>query len=340
MKPRRPTRALALGAGLALALAAAGSVGVAATSKATIPTKPESGTFQMGIEPWLGYGPWRIAQKQGYFGKQGITVKITNFATDDQINAALAGKRLDGSNVATHTALRLAEAGLPIKIVLLEDLSTKADAILAGPGINTIKDLRGKKVAYEEGTTSDILLRYALGQNGMTLKDVKPVPIPASDAGAAAIAGRVDAAVTYEPYLTTALKQKKGFKLIYTAGRNPGLIGDVFVVRNDVLKSKPGQVLALVKAWQRSVAYYKANTPKAQNIIEKAVGAKPGDLATAFQGVTLYTVQDNLKQLRGKYLVTIEDVRKAAKAAGLIKGTIKPKGMIVTDFVDAAASSK
>ena len=44
--------------------------------------------------------------------------------------------------------------------MLLEDLSTKADAILAGPGVNTIKDLKGKKVAYEEGTTSDILLRY------------------------------------------------------------------------------------------------------------------------------------------------------------------------------------
>ncbi len=77
----------------------------------------------MGIEPWLGYGPWRIAEQNKLFAKQGVSVKITNFETDDQINAALAAKKLDGANIATHTALRLAAAGLPITIVLLLDES-------------------------------------------------------------------------------------------------------------------------------------------------------------------------------------------------------------------------
>ena len=49
-----------------------------------IPAKPESGTFRMGIEPWLGYGPWRVAEKQGLFEKNGLDVKITNFTTDDR----------------------------------------------------------------------------------------------------------------------------------------------------------------------------------------------------------------------------------------------------------------
>ena len=84
------------------------------TSNGGIPAKPEAGTFRMGIEPWLGYGPWRIAEAKGIFKKNGLDVKIINFSTDDQINAAFASGKLEGTNVATHTALRFVAQGLPI----------------------------------------------------------------------------------------------------------------------------------------------------------------------------------------------------------------------------------
>ena len=59
----------------------------------------------------------------------------------------------------------------------------KADAILAGAAITDVASLKGKTVAYEEGATSDLLLNYALQQNGMTLQDVQaaicrpPMPV-------------------------------------------------------------------------------------------------------------------------------------------------------------------
>ncbi len=64
--------------------------------------------------------------------------------------------------------------------------------------------------------------------------------MPASDAGAALIAGRVPVAVTYEPYLTLAMQQNDKVKMIYSAGEDPGLISDVFVVREEFLNDKPG----------------------------------------------------------------------------------------------------
>lgn len=326
---------------LACTIAACGSSNDTTSTSASAPAdsvaapaKPEPGTFRMGIEPWLGYGPWRVAEAKGYFKDNGMDVKITNFSTDDQINSAFAGGKLDGTNIATHTALRFAAAGLPIKIVLLEDESLKADAILATPDIKSIKDLKGKKVAFEEGTTSDILLSYALAQNGMTKKDIQPVPISASDAGAAFIAGKVPVAVTYEPYLTAALKQDKGAKLLYTAGENPGLVSDVFVVNDDTLKNKPGQIAGLIKSWGQAVDYYGTNPKDAQAIITKSVGAKPGELDTAFAGVKLYSLADNKEQLGGQFATTtIEDVKKAAADAGLIEGEVDPKDIIVAKFV-------
>ncbi len=290
----------------------------------------------MGTEPWLGYGPWWVAEAKDTFGANGVTAKVTSFDTDDQINAALLSGQIDGSNIATHTALRLISSGTPITIVLLLDQSNAADAIVAGPSINSIADLKGKKVAYEEGTTSDILLRYALAQNGMTIDDIIKVPTPAAQAGIAVIAGKVDAAVTYEPYLTTALTQDAKFKLIYKAAEKPGIIGDVFVVRNEYLATHPGQIFGLLKAWGGAMDYYKSNTADAQGIIEKAVGANLGDLKTAFDGVQLYTLAEAKALMTGGgYGATLTEVKKIATDAGIITSPVDETTVMNTTFISA-----
>ncbi len=183
--------------------------------------------------------------------------------------------------------------------------------------------MKGKQVAFEEGTTSHILLNYALAQNGMTLDDIQKVPMPASDAGSALIAGKVPVAVTYEPYLTLAMQQNPKVKMLYSAGENPGLISDVFVVREDFLAEKPGQVLALLKAWDASVADYVKDTAGGRAIISEAVGAKPEELATAFDGVKYFTVAENKTQLTGDFVKkVVPEVKQAATSAGLLSADV------------------
>ncbi|HEX4767661.1 MAG TPA: ABC transporter substrate-binding protein [Lichenihabitans sp.] len=323
--------AFAATAGLTLALAAP------ANAAETIPAKPEAGTFKLGIEPWLGYGQWHVAAKKGFFAKQGLEkVDIVNFSEDKDIDAALASGQLDGANIATHTAMGMVAAGLPIKIVMLLDFSLSADAIIAGKDVKTVADLKGKSIAFEQGTTSDILLNYALASNGMSMADVKPVPMPAADAGGALIAGRVPVAVTYEPYISAARKQDPNLSLLFTAGKDPGLVSDVLVIRDDVIKSKPGQVLALMKAWGEALDDYKANTAADRKIIADAVGSPPDDLATAFDGVRYYSLEENKAALQGDFKTkTFADVLKAAKQAKLVTKDVTPDQMIDADFIDA-----
>jgi NitT/TauT family transport system substrate-binding protein len=328
---RRSTKKIAtLMSGLTIATLLAGC-GAAAEGDSA------DSTFRMGIQPWIGYGPWYVAEEQGYFADNDVNVELTNFNTDDQLNAALAGKKLDGANVATHTALKLISAGVPVTIVLLEDVSETADAIMASAGIDSISDLKGQKVAYEEGTTSDILLNYALEQNGMSIDDIEKVPLPASDAGSALIAGRVPVAVTYEPYLTTALAEDEGVKLLYTAGENPGIIGDVLIVRNDVIENEPEKVQALVDSWGESIDFYDENTKEAQGIIAKAVGATADELSTAFEGVKFYGIAENKTLLPGEYRdKTLQDVLDAARTAGIIEDEVDTSAVIDSTFVEAA----
>ncbi|MFO1088762.1 MAG: ABC transporter substrate-binding protein [Hyphomicrobiales bacterium] len=325
-----------LKAGTALAVSALGARFAYADD--SIPAKPETGAIKMGIEPWLGYGQWHIANKKGMFKEVGLDeVEIVNFNTDADINAALAAGQLNAANIATHTAMNFIAAGLPIKIVALLDVSKTADAMLSDGSVTDIKGLKGKSVAYEEGTTSDILLNYALSQNGMTVADIQKVPMPASDAGAALIGGKVPVAVTYEPYLTLAMQQNPKVKMIYSAGENPGLISDVFVVREEFLKEKPGQVVALLKAWDKALADYRADTKGGRAIISEAVGAKPEELATAFDGVVYYSLAENKGQLGGDFAKNvIPQVHAAARKAGILQKDVDLTTAIDPRFVDAA----
>ena len=96
-------------------------------------------------------------------------------------------------------------------------------------------------------------------------------------------------------------------------------------MRNDVLAKKPGQIVALIKAWGAAVGQYRTNKGPSQAIITKAVGAKPGELTTAFDGVILYNLAQNESQLARRYIKkTIVDVKRIATQAGLIKGDDRP----------------
>ena len=113
-----------------------GGAAQAAEPKADL--KPEAGTFKMGMQPWLGYGQWYVAEQAGAFKANGLDkVELVNFTEDKDMNAALASGQIDGGNLATHTAMAMVAAGLPVKIVLLLDQSTSADALIVDPSIKT-----------------------------------------------------------------------------------------------------------------------------------------------------------------------------------------------------------
>lgn len=323
---------------LAMFLAACGSGGngPATVSAGKIPDKPEAGTFKMGIEPWLGYGAWWIAQDKKMFAAHGMNVNISNFSEDAQINAALASGKVDAANVATHTAMKMIQSGVPITAVLLEDQSETADAIMAKKGITSVKQLKGQKVAYEEGTTSEILLSYALKKNGMSLKDVQKVPMPAANVGAALLAGKVNVGVTYEPYLSE-INAKGGGHALFTAGKDPGLVSDVLVVRNDVIKKKPGQVLAMVKTWGDASKYLADKPADGQAVIAKNVGASVSSLKSAFDGVKIYTLPESASLMQGQFAKsTVADVSTAAQDAGILEKPVTSKEFLNDTFVKVA----
>lgn len=291
------------------------------STPAAAPVAAAPVTVRIGTQPWIGYGPWWIAQEQGIFAKYGIEAELIDFVTDTEVNAAFASGNMDVANVATHTALKLYANGVDLKIVLLEDVSNAADAIIAPSAITSVADLAGKTVAYEEGSTSDLLLHYALTANNMQIEDIVAAPMPAADAGAALIAGQVDAAVTYEPYISEASNQNSDIQALYTAAERPGLISDVLAARTQFAEDNPELMRDLLKVWDEAVTYLRENPESGRAIIAEAVGSAPEELTTAFEGVAFYDLAENQQFLAldsENATAVFNDVQTVALAIGLI----------------------
>ncbi|MCL2803768.1 MAG: aliphatic sulfonate ABC transporter substrate-binding protein [Micrococcales bacterium] len=332
LKTARLTAAAAL---LMLALAGCSSDSTNDNTKATDNAQGGSPIkVSIAIQPWLGYGAWYIAQDQGYFAENNLEVDLIDFEADADMLAALAAGKVDGLNVASHGALLMAEQGVEAKIVLLLDASTSADAILTDGSITSVAGLKGQQVAYEEGATSDLLLNYALLEAGMTIDDVTKVPLGAADAGNALMAGRVPAAVTYEPYITEAMSQGNGVQVLYEAGVKEGLISDVLMVSDAFIAENPEAVTALIKSWGQALDFYNANPEAGRAIIADGVGENPEDLTTAFDGVEFFDLNANTQLLTGDYLQLIMPaVQEAAVKAGLLDGSVEPATIIDASFL-------
>ena len=290
---------------------------------------------RIGTQPWIGYGPFYIADDQGFDLDHGVDISLVNFSTDQDLESGFASGRFQGANNANNTLIRLADLGLDYKIVLMEDFSLEADAVVScTEDIRSIADIgeaEDLSVAFEEFSVSDVLFRYALNQEGIDFDQIDYSPIPAADAGSAVVAGRVDVAVTYEPYLQAALEEGDNCEIIYSAAERPGLISDALAVNTEFAESDPEAVAGVLRAWGDAIDYYNENTEEAQAIIAENVGERPQALTASFEGVQLFDLQESQDYLETEYEALWNDIRSIMSDQGQIES--EPE---VTDYLDTS----
>jgi NitT/TauT family transport system substrate-binding protein len=186
-----------------------------------------------------------------------------------------------------------AENPIPVKQVLALDDSHGGDGIVAKKEIKTIKDLKGKTVAAQLGAgASYFWLNYVLTQNGMKLADLKAVDMKAGDAGSAFVAGKVDAAVTWEPWLSKAKETPFG-RVLLSSDKTPGIIVDSLAFKPDFLKKRGVDVKKIVAGWYEAVRFAAENPKEADAIMAKFTGQKPEEFTKEKTGVRFYGVKEN-----------------------------------------------
>ncbi len=214
--------ALLLALVMVFALAACGGEGETTTTEPpaddTTPvddtTPPEVESVTLNIGYMNNYGSlWALAAAQnlGYFEEEGITLELTSFDNGPNIIAAMENGTVNIGYIGdgAHSLCVQGNAS----IIALSHISN-GDAVIGGPEVKTIADLKGKTVAYSSGTTSENILIQALASEGMTMSDITAMDMDASAIVTAMLSGKVDACAIWSPNSTTVIDELEGATIL------------------------------------------------------------------------------------------------------------------------------
>jgi NitT/TauT family transport system substrate-binding protein len=301
----------ALGLALSLALAPAFAQSPASLKLATV--------------VWIGYGPFYVADALNLYKKYNLKVSLQVFNDPALIPAAIASGAVDGGMLTYDQVVGQVAAGRNMKVVMPIDYSNGGDAIVADASITKVTDFKGKKIGYNPLSPSDFLLSYALKINGMSEKDISPISMTPEAVPAAMASGQLPVGVTYEPSLSQILSQGGGkkFKVVFSSKNAPGLIADVLVFDDKVIKAKPAEITGIMKAYLDGLAYMKAKPAEAHKIIGKFMGVSAAEVKEQLTGVYNIPLAEMPKAfLPGKettsYFASGEIIGQLLKAKGQI----------------------
>ena len=257
----------------------------------------EAGEMRLGMTTWVGYGPMFLARDKGFFKDNGLDVELRIIEDAAIYMAAVAAGELDGNASTIDEIMKYRSPDFCFKAVVALDDSHGGDGVITQADVNSLKDLKGKQVGMNLGSVSQFWFNILLKREGMTEADVEITNMTADDAAAAFIAGRIPAAVTWEPHLSLVRTKKEG-KVLIDSSETPGLIVDVVDLTCDYINNNPKDVEAFVKGLYKAVDFIKTNPDEANAIMAKGVGGyleKPEDFAEAAKGVRYYDHARNIE---------------------------------------------
>ncbi len=264
-------------------------LGTVACSTPQSTTTPSS-TLTSGLNPWPGYAGHYVALKQDSFKKEGIEVKEAYFQTATETITAFLAKKVDVAWVTSGDAIQILAKEPSAKIIYLADYSNGSDGIL-GRNIKSPKDLKGKTIARENLLFENVILRHYLAKGGLTEKDVVLKDLPAADAATAFSAKRVDAAITYDPYLTKVAKEGDGSIIFDTKGTN--LVADVIVVHKTLIDTRKADIQAYLRAVDNGVKLVNTANPEALQIVANKLEVKLDEAKDQIAGVKIFDIEGN-----------------------------------------------
>jgi NitT/TauT family transport system substrate-binding protein len=295
-----------------ICLAAAVLAGSAATAQET--------KLAIGISGWTGFAPLTLAAQAGLFKKHGLDVSIKKIPQKDR-HLAIASGDIQCAATTVETWVVWNANGVATTQIFQLDKSFGADGMVVKPGINSIKDLKGKTVAADApGTAPYFGLAWMLAKNGLSIKDVKVVNLSPQAAANAMIAGTdgIDAAMTYEPYLGAVRAKPEAGRIIATTLDYP-MVMDTFGCTPKFLVDNPKAAQALANGYFDALEMIKADPKKSYEIM----GADVKQSGEAFEKSQAYLRwQDraaNQKFFAGEHAQFSKEAADLLLAAGIIK---------------------
>jgi NitT/TauT family transport system substrate-binding protein len=298
-------------------------------------------TVQLGYSAWPGWYPWRITEEQKLFAGNNVAVKLKWFDSYIASMKSLAKEQTNANSQTLNDTISTISEGADQVIVLVNDNSTGNDKVIARSGINSIADLKGKKVAAEAGTVDHYLLLLGMKKAGLQPSDINFVPMDTGKAADAFVAGQVDAVGVFAPFTTKALK-RLGSKELFSSKDFPGAISDHLVFSRKFVNEHPDRVQALINAWFETLNFIRRNPELAIEMQSKYANVSFEEYREYALGTRIFSVADNLKAFQpGNDATSLqfsaEQISNFLREVGLIKNQPDLSKLFDDRFIKAYA---
>jgi NitT/TauT family transport system substrate-binding protein len=249
--------------------------------------------LRVGTNIWIGYESLYVAEHQGYLGDG--TVRLVTMRNASEVQQAMHAGLLDAAALSLDEALNLVDEGLDLKIVLVTDVSNGADVVLGRPDIDSLQDLRGKRIGVETTALGAVMLQACLEAAGLGPEDLQIIDTGIDRHASAFRKGQVDAVVTFEPVRSQLLRE--GAHLLFDSSMAPERIVDVLVVTGEALERDPQSVRTLIAGHFRAIEYFRSQPLLAAGIMQPRQRLPAGDIVKAFDGVRIPDIAGNHRLL-------------------------------------------
>ncbi|MCO6390147.1 ABC transporter substrate-binding protein [Aliihoeflea aestuarii] len=242
------------------------SVAAAIALSGTMTANAQTVDVNVGLSGWTGFAPLTLAKEAGIFEKNGLNVTLNKIPQASR-HLAIASGDIQCAATTVETWIVWNANGVATTQIFQLDKSHGADGMAVRADVETVEDLKGKTIAASApGTAPYFFLAWILHENGMTMNDVRVVNLEPGPAAQAFVAGQNDAAMTYEPYLSTVRDAPDSGKILATTLDYPAIM-DSFGCTPAFLEEHPEAAKALADSYFEAVEMIEADQENAYEIM-------------------------------------------------------------------------
>jgi NitT/TauT family transport system substrate-binding protein len=249
-----------------------------------------------GMNAWVGHDPLALARDRGWIDAG--QVKVVELASISETRRHLRNGLLQAAALTLDETLRLADEGLDIRVIAVMDASAGADKVLARPGLNSPRQLKGQSIAVENSAVGSLMLQRLLQAGSLERSDLEVVTLRASQHLTALKSERVAASISFEPLAQSLVDA--GFEPIFDSREMPGEIVNVMVVKARALRDQPDQVDALLAGWAEGLQAFKDDPQGVADLLARGADLSPERYLAALNQLEFYTPEHSLELLVGQ----------------------------------------
>ncbi len=221
-------------------------------------------------------GTLLIAKQQGVLEKRlkplGVEVKWIEFSFGPPLLEAMNVGSIDYGTVGDTPPIFAQAARAKLVYVAAVEAAGSGSAILVPPGspLQTLADLKGKRVGFARASSAHNLTIAAIEKAGLAWSDITPVQLPPADARTAFESGALDAWTIWDPYFAVAEK-RPGVRILATA-RGIAKQNAFFLGNSDYAKNNPEVITAVNEELAKVALWAEANRGSVAQVLADATG--------------------------------------------------------------------